>query len=311
MGIGNLASREPMQVPNYMRIGSITKTFTATIILQLVDQHKLGLDDPVSKYLPNVPNGAHITIRELLNMTSGLYSYSEDEGFQQALLADPYKVWRPEELLAIAFNHKPYFAPGKSWYYDNTNYVMLGSIIEQVTHLQATQAFQRYIFGPLGMRQSSLPPLPSAAIPAPHAQGYMYGTDFTGKGPTFNVTDWNPSSAWTAGALISTLHDLKIWAKALATGQLLSVATQKERLTWSICAPRWLGKQQCYGLGVIDFNGFLGHDGQIPGYTSWLGYQPQNGATIIVLANLYMGPGPDGANPAVALAKVIYQELFA
>ena len=126
LGIGNLATREPMQVNNSMRIGSITKTFTATIILQLVDQHKLRLDDPVSKYQPDVPNGAHITIRQLLNMTSGLYTYSSDPGFIQALLADPYKVWQPEELLAIAFKHQPYFAPGTGWFYDNTNYILLG-----------------------------------------------------------------------------------------------------------------------------------------------------------------------------------------
>src|SRR6516165_554799 len=119
LGMGNLASRQPMQVTNSMRIGSLTKTFTATVILQLVDQHKLRLDDPVSTYQPQVPNGKHITIRELLNMTSGLFSYTDDEGFQQALLADPYKVWQPEELLTIAFKHQPNFAPGTSWFYDN------------------------------------------------------------------------------------------------------------------------------------------------------------------------------------------------
>lgn len=308
LGIGNLASRQPMRVDNYMRIGSITKTFTATVILQLVDQHKLGLDDPVSTYQPEVPNGKHITIRELLNMTSGLFSYTEDEGFDQALLADPYKVWQPKELLAIAFKHPPYFAPGTGWHYDNTNYILLGLIIQQLTHLPAERAFQRYIFGPLGLHQSGLPPLSSSAIPAPHAQGYMYGTDFTGRGPTLNVTDWNPSGAWTAGAMISTLHDLKVWAKALATGQLLSATTQKARLTWAICVPLWLGKPQCYGLGVIDFGGFLGHDGSIPGYTSWTGYQPQSGAMTIVLVNLNVAP--DGSAPANDLAKVIQQELF-
>jgi D-alanyl-D-alanine carboxypeptidase len=309
MGRGNLASRQPMQVKDHMRIGSISKTFTATVILQLVDQHKLGLDDPVSSYQPHVPNGKNITIRQLLNMSSGLFNFSEDEGFVQASLADPYKVWQPEELLAIAFKHPPYFAPGKSFHYSNTNTILLGLIMEQLTHLPAEQAFQRFIFGPLGLHQSRLPPRSSSALPNPHAQGYMYGTDFTGKGPTLNVTDWNPSAAWTAGSVISTLHDLQIWAKALATGRLLSASLQKQRLTWAICVPRWLGKPQCYGLGVMDFAGFLGHDGQIFGYTSWMGYQPQTGATIIVLANLYQGS--DGSAPAIDLAKVIYQELFA
>ena len=113
LGMGNLATRELMQVNNYMRVGSISKTFTATVILQLVDQHKLGLDDTVSKYQPQVPNGAHITIRELLNMSSGLYTYDDDEGYVQTSLAEPYKVWQPQELLAIAFKHPPVFAPGK------------------------------------------------------------------------------------------------------------------------------------------------------------------------------------------------------
>lgn len=309
LGIGNLASRQPMQVDNSMRIGSITKTFTATVVLQLVDQGKLRLDDPISKYQPKVPNGKHMTIRQLLNMSSGLFNYTEDEGFDQAELAGPYKVWKPEELLAIAFKHPPYFAPGKGFHYSNTNYILLGLIMGQLTHLSAEQAFQRYIFGPLGMHESSLPPLSSSAITDPHAQGYSYGTNFTGKGPTLNVTDWNPSVAWTAGLVISTLHDLKIWAKALATGQLLSAATQKERLTWAVCAPAWLGKPLCYGLGVSDSGGFLGHSGQIAGFQSWMGYQPQIGATIIVLVNL--DTAPNGSSPADDLAKVIQQELFA
>jgi D-alanyl-D-alanine carboxypeptidase len=309
MGIGNLASSEPMQVNNYMRIGSITKTFTATVILQLVDQHKLGPDDPVSTYQPEVPNGKNITIRELLNMTGGLYSYTDDEGFQQALLADPYKMWQPEELLAVAFKHPPYFAPGQGWHYVNTNYILLGLIMEQLTHLPAEQAFQRYIFRPLGLQQSSPPPLSSSAIPDPHAQGYMYGTDFTGQGPTLNVTDWTPSIGWTAGSMISTLHDLKIWARALATGRLLSAATQQERLSWVNLGNHWLGKPFGYGLGVANFGGFVGHNGSIAGFQSWIGYMPQKGATIIVLVNL--DEAPDGSSPADNLAKVIQQELFA
>ena len=136
----------------------------------------------------------------------------------------------------------------------------------------------------------------------------MYGTEFTGQGPTLNVTDWNPSWGWTAGSAISTLHDLKIWAKALATGQLLSAATQKERLSWENLGT-WLGKPFRYGLGVADFGGFLGHNGRIYGFTSWMGYQLQTGATIIVLTNLYLTTSRTG--PAEELAKVIQQELFA
>jgi D-alanyl-D-alanine carboxypeptidase len=307
LGMGNLATRAPMQVTNSMRIGSFTKTFTATLILQLVDQGKLRLDDPVSTYQPQVPNGKYITIRELLNMTSGLFDYYDDKGFVQAHLTDPYKAWQPTELLAVAFKHPPYFAPGKGWHYDNTNYILLGLIMEQLTHLSAEQAFQHYLFEPLGMRQTSLPPLSSSAIPDPHAQGYSYGTDFTGQGPLLNVSDWNPSVAWTAGFAISTLHDLQIWAKALATGQLLSAATQQQRLSW-VTLGTWLGKPFRYGLGVVDYGGFLGHNGQIAGFQSWMGYQPEMRATIIVLTNL--DTAADGSDPGDDLAKVIQQELF-
>jgi CubicO group peptidase (beta-lactamase class C family) len=218
-------------------------------------------------------------------------------------------VWQPSELLAIAFKHPPYFAPGKGWHYSNTNYILLGLIIEQLTHQPVEEVFQQRIFTPLGMNESSLPPPTSSAIPDPHPQGYMFGTDFTGKGPTLNVTDWSPSQAWTDGAVISTVHDLQIWAKALATGQLLSAATQKQRLSWVNIGTLWLGKPWRYGLGVMDFGGFLGHSGVFFCFTSWMGYQPQTGATIIVLSNLMQAEGPIA--PAEGLANMIQHELFA
>jgi D-alanyl-D-alanine carboxypeptidase len=125
------------------------------------------------------------------------------------------------------------------------------------------------------------------------------------------VTDFNPSWAWTAGSVISTLHDLKIWTRALATGQLLSAATQRERLSWiPFKGASWVGHDTAsYGLGVADFGGVIGHNGQIAGFQSFLGYQPQKAATIVVLTNLYAAL--DGSKPADDLEKVIQKELFA
>ena len=229
LGTSDLATNAPIQVNSYMRIGSITKTFTATVILQLVDEGKLGLDDPVSKYQPEVPNGVHITIRQLLNMTSGLFEYSQDLGYNQALDADPAKVWNLKDLLAISFKHPPDFAPGKGWHYTNTSYILLGMIIEQLTHQSVEEVFQQRIFTPLGMNGTSFPPLASSLISNPHPRGYLYGTNvdamnallnaFAGREQDAQVkvapgalpqdaTDWNPSSYWTAGSAISTLHDL-------------------------------------------------------------------------------------------------------
>ncbi len=311
MGTSDLATKAPMQVNNSMRIGSITKTFTATIILQLLDEGKLRLDDPVAKHLPQVPNGANITIRELLNMTSGLFDYSTDAGFQQALIADPGKVWDPKELVSIAFRHQPYFAPGQGLHYTNTNYILLGMLIEQITGMPVEKAFQQRIFTPLGMGGSSLPPPISSAIPDPHPHGYVLAETLGRTGAPLDVMGWSPSWAWTAGSAISTLHDLKIWAKTLASGQLLSAATQKERLSWVPYKDvSWIGHDTvAYGLGLANFGGVIGHNGEVPGFQSFMGYQPEMRATIVVLTNLYFAP--DGSGPADDLEKVIQKELFA
>lgn len=324
LGTGDLTTKAPISLDDHFRIGSITKTLTATVILQLVDEEKLKLDDPVAKFQPEVPNGANITIRQVLNMSSGLFNYTEDKGINQEMDANPEKVFTPKAILAIAFKHPPYFAPGKGYHYSNTNYILLGLIIEQITGNPVELEFQKRIFGPLGMTESSLPPLSSAAIPDPHPHGYMFGTlaenmertrtpltpEKAAKvdaeaGPPSDVTDVNPSWAWTAGSAISTLHDLTIWAKALATGTLLNPATQRERLTWMAMAPGPTAPK--YGLGIVDFGGYLGHNGGIQGFQSFMGYQPDKHATVVVLTNVVLAP--DGTLPADDLAKMIREHL--
>ena len=147
LGIGDLATKAPMRLDDHFRIASITKTFTGTAVLQLVDEGKLRLDDPVAAYQPEVPNGANITIRHLLNMTSGLYDYGDDKSFNEKIDAEPGKVWNPKDLLAIAFQHQPYFALGKGIHYSNTNYILLGLIIEQITGRPVEHVFHDRILG--------------------------------------------------------------------------------------------------------------------------------------------------------------------
>jgi D-alanyl-D-alanine carboxypeptidase len=321
LGTDDLATGAPMMPEDHFRVGSNTKTFTGTVILQLVDEGKLGLDDPVSDYQPEVPNGENITIRQLLDMTSGLFNYSEDEEFNQTLDTEPAKVWTPQEVVEIGFQHEPYFAPGEGFHYSNTNTVLLGMIVEQLTGQPLEQQFQERLFEPLGMTGTLLPERSSAAIPDPHSQGYMYQTNVedlsttvlegekaeqadASAGTPNDVTDANPSWGWAAGAGISTLQDLRVWVKALATGEFLSPETQRERLTYVSPAP---SPEVNYGLAVADFAGFIGHDGQIPGYNSFMGYNPENGETIIVLTNLYSAP--DGNAPATEITKLILKEL--
>jgi D-alanyl-D-alanine carboxypeptidase len=332
MGTSDVSTNAPMRLDAHMRVGSITKTFTGTVILQLAEEGQLGLDDPVAQYQPEVPNGKHITIRELLNMTSGLFNYSEDAGFDNLLMAQPSRVWQPKELLAIAFQHPPYFAPGQDFHYSNTNTILLGLIVEQITGKTLAEEFQQRIFTPLGMNSTSFPAPALAALPNPHPQGYA--SQASGECPAkpaasgeqgakiknqpallCDVTDFNPSWGWAAGAAISTLHDLRIWAKALATGKLLNEDMQKERLTWSP-----IEQNASYGLAIFDVSGFLGHNGSLPGFQSFMGYRPDKGATVIVLTNLdqsaYCAPpaSPGGTptctEPADALSKVIIKQVF-
>lgn len=309
LGVSDEKTQAPMNAGLHFRIGSVTKTFTGTVILQLVQEGKLQLDDPVATYLSGVPDGTHITLRELLDMRSGLYNYSDDQEFASTLTNDPNKVWTAQELLAIAFKHQPYFAPDSAFHYSNTNFILLGMLIEQVTGRSVEQEFQQRIFTPLGMSDTLMPALAVATLPSPYPQGYMFksssGMQTVTANQLLNVTSWNPSWGWTAGSAVSTLHDMEIWAQALATGQLLNPAMQKERLNWSSETAENLG----YGLAVADFNGFIGHNGQIPGYQSFVGYLPAKHETIVVLTNLYAAP--DGSQPADVLAKMLMQDLSA
>jgi D-alanyl-D-alanine carboxypeptidase len=306
LGVADLQMGIPMEADDHMRIGSVTKTFTAGTILRFVDQRKLSLDDPVSQYEPEVPNGSNITIRELLNMTSGLFDYQEDPAFVKAGSDEPDFVFEPKDLLKIAVAHPPYFPPGAGFHYSNTNTVLLGLIIQMVGGQTVADAYQQQLFGPLGLRYSSMPERQSGTIPAVHPRGYYYSSEklYAARGAPVDVTTWNPSWGWTAGAAISTLNDMAAWAKALGTGQLLSPATFAQQRQF-VKVP---GSTAEYGLGMFKVDGYLGHNGSIPGFTSFVGYDPVHHRTVIVLTNLALSTG---LSPADQLAQIARDALAA
>lgn len=327
-GTAEIGKQVPMKMSNLFRIGSNTKTMTSTVILQLVEEGKLKLNDPIGKFVPGVPNGKKITIRELAEMRSGLFSYTFDKGFNETIDKTPKKAWTSSELLKIAFSHKPNFAPNAQYEYSNTNIVLLGVVIEQLTGETASEAFQERIFGPLKMKHSSLPEPSEWKIPGPHAQGYQFGTNVAtiesyavpkaelsaaldGSLKPLDYTDASPSWAWTAGGAISTPSELATYAKALGTGKgLLSPKMQKVRL--NSLRPIVPGAKSGveYGVGLAQFApGIVGHDGQLPGYSSFMAYNINTGDTIILSANLSASP-VTGENAAVELAKVIIGTLY-
>ncbi|MFF2953600.1 serine hydrolase domain-containing protein [Kitasatospora sp. NPDC057965] len=274
-GVADLDSQRPARADGRFRIGSVTKTFVSTVTLQLADEGKLRLDDPVERYLPGVvPNGGVITLRQLLNHTSGLYDYLsdprflfEDEASLRSYLADRrWKTWTPTQLIEVGTQGTPYFPPGQGWHYSNTNYVLIGEVIRKVTGHNWRSEVDRRIVKPLHLNDTTFAGA-RTGIPGPHAHGYAKLPE----GPA-DITLINPSFGDAAGDGISTTADLNRFHAALFGGRLLSPARLAE-MTTAVPAPLIFAH---YGLGLIRYDlscgEAWGHTGGIPGYnTLWLG----------------------------------------
>ncbi|WP_446038152.1 serine hydrolase domain-containing protein [Streptomyces sp. SID1121] len=295
-GVADTVTREPMTVDPFVRIGSETKTFTVTALLQLVDDHRIRLDDPISRYVHGVPDGHRITLRQLAEMRSGLFPYTSDADFTHDLLSDPERFFTPRELLAYGFKHANTFAPGARFEYSNTNLVLLGLVIEKVTGHRLADVIDRRVLRPAGLDATLFPY--GTEFPEPHPHGY---TDQTLSGAVADATYWNPSWAWAAGAMISNLHDLRRWAKVVATGELLSPQTQAQRLkTLPTGFPG-----TTYGLGIFETDGWIGHNGSIPGYETVTVYLPSEKATLVIMINTDSTTSSQGQEPSTLLARAV------
>lgn len=277
-GVADTSTSEPMKSDIYHRIGSVTKTFTVTALLQLVDESKVGLDDPISRYIGGVAEGDNITLRHLAGMQSGLVDYTENEQFVTDFLVDPRAPLSPEQLLSYIDGMPLKFRPGTEVSYSNTNTVLLGLVVEKVTGKPLREVIKSKVTDPLGMSHTVLPV--SNEFPSPHAQGY---TDQTTDGSVVTATDWNPSWGWAAGAMTSNLADMRIWVPAVAKGTLLKPETQRERLRTVSLEPGEDGSG--YGLGIFNINGWIGHNGSLPGYKTVAVYLPEKDMTLVVMVN--------------------------
>jgi D-alanyl-D-alanine carboxypeptidase len=274
-GVRDMATRQPMTPDLYMRIGSNTKAFTVTSILMLADQGKLGLDDPIDRYVAGVPSGDRITLRQLAAMRSGLYDYGEDTN--PKLPQQPFRQWTPRELLEIAFQHPLQFPPGSDFDYSNTNTVLLGVVVEKVSGQSLASFIEQNILKPEGMARTVFPT--GAEFPSPHAQGYFKLPD----GKVVDATNWNPSWGWASGNMISTLDDMRVWTRNLALGKLISPAMKRERDQF-LPAPAE-GEGALYGLAIENQNGWIGHNGNILSYMAYPYYLPAERITMVVLLN--------------------------
>lgn len=275
-GAGNLVTNAAMSENDYFRIASNTKTFTGTAILILAGEGKLSLDSTISYYLPElqIPNGNKITVRMLGNMTSGLYDYTSDSDFWASYQTSNYTAaYTPDSILSYAFSHPVMFAPGADFSYCNTNTILLGLLMEKVTGKTARQVIKEKVIDPMNLKNTYWPN--SSFLLEPYTHGYS--SHF---GLLADATNWNPSWGYAAGALVSNLDDMKIWAKAVAEGALLSDEMKSERFGW-IQGPFYQ-----YGFCLIRDGNWIGHTGSIFGYNSNVFYHPVKKITMIIFVNM-------------------------
>jgi D-alanyl-D-alanine carboxypeptidase len=279
-GVGDTATGVPMLLDDHTRIGSVTKTFTGTAVLQLADQGRIRLSDPISRYVDAVPSGDLITLDLLGRMRSGLPDYTETDAFLARaygeLPAGPDAfATTPRQLVDWAFERPMNFRPGTDYEYSNTNTVLLGMVVEKVTGMPLGEYFEQNIFGWLGLSQTSYPA--NGLLPGPYAHGYNKAPD----DQIVETTLWNPSWADAAGKIVSTVEDLQTWAAALGRGTMLRPDTQARRISnGSTVVP---GVD--YDFAIFDAQGWLGHNGDIPGYATVAVYLPERDATLVVIAN--------------------------
>jgi D-alanyl-D-alanine carboxypeptidase len=296
-GHANLQTLRPMRTDEHVRIGSVTKAFVTTLLLRLAQEGKLSLGEPIAAYVPGVPDGSRITLRELADMTSGIADDFANPEFSVEYLTG--ETFTPSRLVELGVSQPALFAPGTAWSYSNTNTVLLGMVIQKVTGQPLAAALAQRVFAPLGLRGTSLPSSPR--LPVPFAAGYTYQT-LNGRlgDATFNT----PTATWAAGGIVSTVPDLLKAAPMFGTGRpLLSPATQRQREHWVGFPPN--SPQQRYGLGVFDFAGWIGHNGGIPGYTAIAWYLPQRWLSLVVAVNSDIHLGPSLPNYAYEPASEI------
>ncbi|MFL5488345.1 MAG: serine hydrolase domain-containing protein [Gemmatimonadaceae bacterium] len=271
------------------RIGSITKQFTSSAIMRLVEHGRLSLEDDVSKYLPEVPlHGQRVTVRELLNHTSGIHSYTSKKEWV-AHWADDLT---PRQIVAFVDNDTLDFMPGTRFLYNNTGYVLLGMLIEKVTGESYARYLQHDLLTPLSLAQTSY--CPSHVTDTTFAAGYA--TDSNGVKPPQYVSMTQP---FAAGALCSTVRDVVRWQRSLAGGRVVNASSYRLMTTSDTVAS---GKPTGYGFGLatgtLETKPWIGHTGSIHGFTAATLYLPEDGVDVVVLSNADAGPNPLALNIA-------------
>ena len=300
-GQADIATATPMSLNSTFPIRSITKSFTVTLLLQLVKLGRVALDDKIGQYIVGVPNGDLINLADLAGNQTGLADYSQQPGFFEIFVQDTMHVWTPQELLAFAFENPPAFLPGAQYEYSNTNTVLLGQLVEVVTGQSLSDVMVEQIFKPLGLNGTRYAALPYLPAPAPVG----YSVDIV-TGVVYDQPLVSPTSLAGSGAIASTLTDLLVWGDALGKGALLNPALQdlrKSRARKVTNGPEY----DRYGLGIGQIGNWWGHTGTGVGFQVATMNLASRSATISVMLNA----SPDGGRRHLNLAQELFEKLAA
>ena len=311
LGVANLETGEPISVDMHFRIASVTKTYVATVILQLVDEGKVALDDTIATLLPDLPvaNADVATVRNLLSMRSGLPALTDSPEYVSVFLADPTQAVEFADFATLLVDVPAHADPDTEFEYNNFNYDILGEVIRVLTGESWDANVQQRILDPLGLSNTMM--RSDSEMPQPYARGYGYldqelpgatpeaspapematpvASPVAGDQPVndagaYDLTAFNPTIAGAAGGLISTVKDQLAWVQALASGELISPEMHAEQIA---AVPMATGESIGYGLGILDLGGIYGHNGAINGYQSAVVSSPELGIHIAVLTNAH------------------------
>lgn len=296
VALGESMTGVPATEAMHYRAGGVGYICIGIALLRFAERGSLRLDDPVSRWFPKLPQAETVTLRMLANCTAGYPDYVKAQAFLDAVLKNPFRQWRAQELIDFGLATPLHYKPGAGWNYSHTNYTILGEVLQQVAGKPIGQVLDQEISKPLGLKETENPTTAELRSPALHA----FSTD---RGIYEDCTYWNPSWAHPA-TMTSTLHDLGVLARALGNDQLLSEKSRKELRAPTTVGLGPLRKDFYYGLGLAVLNGWLAQNPSINGYGSLFAHLPAKKLSVVITSTL----GPKSP-PNVAYSSLVFKEV--
>ena len=269
----------------HFRVGDVTEAMSSTLLLKLVEQQRIALDAPLSTWFPEMPNAHLATLQMLASMTTGFVDFVTTPAFFNVMDAEPYRFWTPDELIAFSASQTPLFAPGTSWAFSDTNFVLLGEVLARLGQTPLADQLRTQVLDPLGLDGTSMTVTPEIPSPVLHALSIF-------EGQSVDATFWSPSWIAPAGNMISTLADMRVWAEAVANGTLLSPASHALQIGTQSVGLGPLTPEKYYGLGVAIAQEWVFSNPHVPGYGGFITYFPPEKITVVVMTT----PGPGNAD---------------